>query len=236
MSKDSIKTIWHWIKQYPIIGIPYQKLFGKKKTEKLFKEKSEHVKKYGVSAVKYIEEALINLGVPFYIDFGSLLGVIRDRKFIEWDPDIDYAIVVDKQFEWNKLQGELGKYGFRKIKEWKQEGIITEQTFQIEKLTVDFFAHYIEGSSMEAFVYSRVKGHIYKNNEFGVYSVITPRVFDTTQVSIGEVSVSVPTNAEEYLASLYNTDWKIPNPNWVAFSGPAYHLLPGCVGIPTEYE
>ena len=233
---NNVKRIWYRIKQYPLIGVPYQKLIGNRKTEKLFQQKSRQVKAFGKDAVALIEKALPELGVLYYIDFGSLLGVIRDHQFIDWDPDIDYALVITEKFDWSKLQKVMNTVGFTKIKEWRLEGKITEQTYMINELTVDFFGHYRSDDKMTAYVYSRIKGHIYKDGEYGVYSVITPSVSETKMDNIEDIWVNVPVNAEQYLVSLYNDDWDIPNPKWVAFSGPAYHFIDGKVGSPTDFE
>ena len=41
--------------------------------------------------VEYLKEALDRNDVEFWLDYGTLLGAVRDGRFIPWDFDIDFA-------------------------------------------------------------------------------------------------------------------------------------------------
>ncbi len=69
-------------------------------------------------ALEYLEEVkevFDNNKIPFWLEFGTLLGAIRDKKIIPWDDDIDLGILaeyVDSKFIKKKLTNELEKKGF----------------------------------------------------------------------------------------------------------------------------
>ena len=45
-----------------------------------------------------------------------------------------------------------------------------------------------------------------------------------------DIDISVPVDAEKYLASIYREDWMIPNPNWISAEGPAWNELDNVIG------
>lgn len=46
-----------------------------------------------LEALKEFREALDSVDFPYFIDTGTLLGAVRDKKFIAWDNDIDFGSV-----------------------------------------------------------------------------------------------------------------------------------------------
>jgi len=48
--------------------------------------------KAAVEALKQIKEVFDEHGIEFWLNYGTLLGAIREKKFIGWDSDIDLAV------------------------------------------------------------------------------------------------------------------------------------------------
>jgi len=46
-----------------------------------------------VETLKEIKHILDDVGVKYWLDFGTLLGAVRDGKFIPWDTDIDLGML-----------------------------------------------------------------------------------------------------------------------------------------------
>lgn len=68
------------------------------------------------SSEKFSKECILNVtqlldssGVKWWIDHGTLLGIIRDGNFIEWDSDIDLGAICQDEYGINKLKKELEK-------------------------------------------------------------------------------------------------------------------------------
>ena len=53
--------------------------------------------------------------ISYWVCHGTLLGIIRDRKLISWDPDIDIA-VLQKSESRKKISKLFKKKGFKEIK------------------------------------------------------------------------------------------------------------------------
>ncbi len=55
------------------------------------------------------------LRINYWVCQGTLLGIIRDRSLIPWDPDIDFA-VIEKNFDEKLIEKAMKKKGFFKKK------------------------------------------------------------------------------------------------------------------------
>ena len=221
-----LKQIWHKIKAIPFIGDNYEKLVGQKKIERKMQHQQEEIQNNGVKYLNLVENTMNTSGGLYYAYAVTLLGIVRDKKLIKWDLDIDFAVVITEDFSWSDLQKVMAKSGFRKIREFVFEGLVTEQTYQVDKLTIDFFGQFYDGNKMIQYSYDKLDGVKYSSNsEYSVYLVTLPRVDKTKYIEADGVKVSVPYNAEEILASIYNDDWRIPNPNWKSNSGKCSTLL-----------
>ena len=67
--------------------------------EKEKKKAKFKYKKNRVESLKILEatiNALDSYGVKYYLDFGTLIGAMRDKGFIEWDDDMDISILDPK--------------------------------------------------------------------------------------------------------------------------------------------
>ena len=70
----------------------FKRIFGtKKKDEKKLDET-------GYRALKIVSDTLIRLGYKHHVDFGTLLGQIREGGFISHDLDIDFSVYEDCDF------------------------------------------------------------------------------------------------------------------------------------------
>lgn len=56
--------------------------------------------KNGIQVLKYIKEMLDDGCIEYWLDNGTLLGAVRDRRFIPWDSDIDLGV-------WRKDFGKI---------------------------------------------------------------------------------------------------------------------------------
>jgi len=70
-----------------------------------------------VENLKEIKRILDDAGVKYWLDFGTLLGAVRDGKFIPWDTDIDLSTMCTES---NKI--------IRKIPEIEQKGFKADIT------------------------------------------------------------------------------------------------------------
>ena len=212
-----VKDIWHKIKQIPVIGILYEKYIGSKRLENINQKKSEILQRYGVETIKVVETALSNYHEDFvyFADFGTLLGIVRNGNFIQWDDDLDYGFILDDKFSWDDFEKHMAQYDLRKIREFSLLGKITEQTYKRDGLTIDFFAKTYENNEFVAYLFFKKQAYWYKSkNDFHVQKRTHTPAKGTKQIPFLGTYVTIPANEEEYLERIYSSNWRIPNPHF----------------------
>lgn len=60
-----------------------------------------------VENLREIKEILDRFGVEYWLDWGTLLGAVRDGRIIEWDNDIDLGMMSDS---WEKIVSALPEF------------------------------------------------------------------------------------------------------------------------------
>lgn len=232
----SIKDVWHKIKEVPVIGNTYEKYIGAKKIERIERKWRKELASEGENYMKLVEETLKDSGALYYAYAGTLLGAIREGKFISWDFDIDYAVVITDEFSWTDLEKTMKAAGFRKSREFVYEGSVKEQSYAIGKLNIDFFGQFYEEDHMIQYSFEYREDCEYKEaDDRSVYLVTLPQVVKTKKMQLGNIEVSVPENSEDILATIYNEDWRVPNPNWKSNGGHTTVLLEGKYAKKIEY-
>ena len=120
-------------------------------------------------------------------------------------------------------------------RQFSHAGVITEQTYKSDKLTVDFFMHTEDDYNAYEYVYFRKKGFKYKSlYDYHVALLKMYKFPEIKKTDINGVELSVPREANKYLSSIYTKNWKIPDPDWVSEKGPAWNEIPGIIGL-VEY-
>lgn len=226
-----IKKIWYKIKEFGPIGDTYEKFIGAKKVVRLKKAQREELIRDGEKYIQIIENTLRETGALYYAYAGTLLGAIRDADFINWDLDIDYAVVITENFTWNDLEVQLNKVGFKKTRELVVNKSVKEQSYVCGRLNIDFFGQFYCEDKMIQYSFEYIPNYQYNNtDERSVYLVTLPKVKKTKAIMMKNISISVPVNSEEILTAIYNEDWRIPNPNWKSNSGNCSILLEDTIG------
>lgn len=218
------------IKHIPCVNYLYGKLIGNRKVLNIEKRKKEALKMEGEDIIREIFDVLSKSEARYFVDMGTLLGIVRNQGILSWDNDMDYGLIIDEKFNWDMLEELLNKKDIRKVRQFIYENKVVEQTYEKRGVFIDFFGHYIKDNGSIFYSFIREKDTIYDS----------PNIFETVRfdvcelnkiklVKYNDVTWSIPENAEEYLACLYGKNWKIPNPNWVSYSGPC------CKKIPNQY-
>ena len=61
----------------------------------------------GVQILRIVDAVATRNGIPYWLDFGTLLGAVRHQGFIPWDDDIDISMPRDAMNKFISLQKEL---------------------------------------------------------------------------------------------------------------------------------
>ena len=199
------------LKKVKFIYEPYKKA----KIAYIGKRKRKILRKNGVETIEMVETALAEYGVTYFADYGTLLGIIREHDFIQWDDDMDYGMIVDDDFDWDKFEQHMNRHGLKKIRQFSLTGKITEQTYSYKNstLAVDFFAKLYDNQRLVSYIYYRMQEYKYQSEmDFHVRKMMYTIVNATKEVRFKGTHVTVPDNAEQYLESAYSKKWRIPDP------------------------
>ncbi|WP_425045010.1 LicD family protein [Primorskyibacter sp. S87] len=146
-------------------------------------------------------KALNDAGYQVFLNSGTLLGVVRDGRFIEHDDDIDLALVLNASSaaeaaaEWNGLKDKLGVIGV-----FDTDGDTVRGIHKLKSpngCEIDLFPAWIEDD--QVFVYPHTSG------ELGSADVLPLKPCPVS----GE---PMPADPEKMLAQNYGPNWREPDP------------------------
>ncbi len=173
------------------------------------------VQNYGLEAMKIICEECRKRNISIWLDFGTLLGYYREKKFISFDIDLDFGIYAEDQEKFAEVRESLLKKGFLYTRRFEYDHQLVEESFSYNDLNIDV-VYYIKKEAVKnimsyLIVYAMdmnkkpidIQGYEEENN-------IT--VLEATQFM--GVDVMVPQNTEEYLKNYYGEDFMTPIPNF----------------------
>ena len=150
-----------------------------------------------------------------WLDFGTLLGIYRDKGLIKHDLDMDFGIVIDDYLDFQEKEKELLNKGFQKTRELYYNKELMEISYDYKGLNVDFIVYKKE----EGYVKSVVVGYLldalnrpckYESSKYEIK-------FDGLKdYDFEGIKVKIPLNTHEYLEYQYEKDFLIPNKfyNW----------------------
>lgn len=156
--------------------------------------------------------------VCYWIDFGTLLGAIRNHDFIAYDGDIDIAVL---HTEAEKLVPALKACeDFDVTHEYWVNGKIAQISCEYHSLNMDFCFYYPEAKepynyccylcSFEESISKNIK-----DNKYPV-SVIQSSIpyKGVKKYDFKGLIVNIPQNEVEYLVANYGENYMVPNKKW----------------------
>jgi phosphorylcholine metabolism protein LicD len=189
--------------------------------------------------LKEVTQMLDKHNIKYYLDFGTLLGAIRDGGFIPWDNDIDISLVDKKDYSkipdiLNELKNRY-KYKtkittFKKSQEKRIKGNKTiyhnkiefakESDYQIAKVKSYVLWKFGRANAkLDIFFKYEDKEYLYWLADGQINRVKKDFLDDglTTIDFYGE-QFCIPKNYDKYLCEIYG-DWQTPNKDWVENDG-----------------
>ena len=170
--------------------------------------------KYGMEILKNVEEVFSqNHDVIYHVDYGTLLGIVRENSFIKHDDDVDYSVYFGSITP-KELYAALIDRGFDFKRCFKYEGIVTEVAFLYNKVPVDFFFVFETPDGNYSQAYNDFRNDPEGCRAHYVQRISKPRLRGVKCVKFNGVKVHLPENAEEFLEYSYGMNWRTPVTNW----------------------
>lgn len=196
----------------------------KRRYENMMANRRRHLKESGVELLKLVKEEFENNDLTFWIDFGTLLGAVREKDFIAHDFDIDISMPqnVDKDLVTKLLTDK----GLVKKNDFLLDGEIVEQTYEYKGLMMDIFYCSIGKDKMEVFgFYPDGEPLIEKKNGYEAVKGWAGRKYVSTyngfeKIEFKGIEFNAPKNVHLYLEENYGKDYMTPKKDWDYVNSP----------------
>ena len=191
-----------------------KKYLGKTKRKFLEKRRAINLEKNGDKVLKKIFEISEKENLKVWLEFGTLLGIVRNGGFIKYDTDIDLGFINQNNIDLKRI---LEKYGIIRKFYWKVNGELSEERYTYLNVGIDIFRFYMNNDKLatKCFVNKLDKQHVL---EFS----FTP--FEKL-IIYNETGYLIPENYSTCIIEKYGEDWMIPNSNWKIDDSPACKYL-----------
>ena len=174
------------------------------------------LQRYGWEILERTDAALKNRDTGYFIDYGTLLGLVREKGFIRHDDDIDFSLPYGKLSPKDLLELML-KNGFTFMRSFVWQDRVTEITFLYKKIEVDFFYVFRENTGEKfSFIYDLFSadgnGHVARK----ITRIEKPDAMDVTAIEIHGMNVPIPRATAEFLVYNYGCNWDMPVKNFLS--------------------
>jgi len=175
-------------------------------------------------AISLLEDVVNHIEISdckYWLDGGTLLGAVRDKKLIPWDHDLDIGIKFESDSKLKFLISHLRKKYYIRALPFNNDANIwrlgkyriikvypRKYLFFHEKLCLDIFIFYhgfLESNNQEVYKYG-----VWNKNAYYDYKLLE----NLSSISFYGREYNAPGKTIEYLKAKYGNDWKIPKENW----------------------
>lgn len=194
-----------------------------------------NLSKHGFILLNDLKKIFDELNIIYFVDFGTLLGFVRDKGFMPHDLDLDIGVICTEK-EKIKLAILLKKAGYKLWRSYLKENIIgneevVEQSYKlynsinkkILKFDINFYENYKNYSKTWLFYMDPIQQ--YAPQYRSIVEMTYSRIEGIKYLDIEGNKIPIPKNSEQLLEEKYGTTWNIPDPKWVYWKSPAASKL-----------
>jgi len=177
--------------------------------------------KYLEKSLRLLERAttfLEKYNIPYWLEGGTLLGIIRENRLLPWDNDLDISI---RSEDFDRLRRILPKFYYRGMIAKVREHKIDDPPFQkgevrLIKVYATKYLFFKSPLVLDIFVKKKLDDQYYwvVGVKRRAKKAVPARFYDElTTVQFNNKTYSIPKLTDEYLTYRYG-DWRTPVKNW----------------------
>ncbi len=179
--------------------------------------------KYAETAKKMLWDVTSILekeNIPYILDYGTLLGIVREKRLLPWDTDLDISIDYDFVKAFKKIRWKIWLKGYRTRIRYYEKDVFgfKKGSVRIIKVQTRKFLFFRGYRLMDIFTKRKIDNqHFYTvyRTPYVLKSVPAKYYDNRTKIEFDSREYSVPEDYRGYLSYVYG-DWKTPVKEWDA--------------------
>ncbi|WP_158740069.1 LicD family protein [Defluviitalea raffinosedens] len=195
------------------------------KRQVITRKKRKLMQENGFEIISLIHKSFNEFRIMYFLDFGTLLGIIREKGFISHDLDIDIGVITDDRINNNFIRQILQSKGFKLKYEYIYKNEVVEDSFVYKNIKVDisYYKNDDQYSRCWLFYIDPNRGIDNKTNrdEMNVVELTYSKISETKIIKINGIEMQVPMKPEKLLEEKYGLEWTKPNKNWIYWKAPS---------------
>ena len=181
---------------------------------------SNHNSDFSVNGFKVFKLVIKNINENKDIvwpTFGTLLGLVRNKKLLDYDNDLDFGCFFDSESQ-TFLRKKLLGLGFKRVFSGYVNDICVLDKFMYKGMETDFY--YFFKNKHHTFSYDFIQDGLLTVNEcHSIGKKIIPyksiySKFHFKQIEIDGFKFNIPDPIKIHLADLYGDNYEIPDKDW----------------------
>ncbi len=190
----------------------------------------KRLQKHGADCLRRLHQVLTENNIQYFCNYGTLLGLVREKGFIPYDDDVDISISVNETKTPSEILKVLLSNGYRYLHGFLFEGMPREFTIiDSTGISIDVFfptkASLGKEYGYEPLWYPNVSYPSETANTMIRYLFISPE--EIVPCKVLGVEVMIPSNYEAILESEYGSKWDIPDSGFICSEDCANDILSG---------
>lgn len=172
--------------------------------------------------MRWVAEIFEYLGMSYFLEGGTLLGIRRENRILPWDNDVDFSVLSKEIEKLPQLRKALIKKGLRlKIRYYEKDEnpCFKKGDIRIFKIRKYRFFSLLKGRvAVDVFVkYHADNNYFWRVGENTLKSC--PKAFydENAKIKFKDFNYPTPTPIDNYLAHRYGKDWQVAKPDWDTF-------------------
>ncbi|WP_051251586.1 LicD family protein [Psychrilyobacter atlanticus] len=181
---------------------------------------NKNFKKNGEEILRKLYNAFDEVGLKCWLDYGTLLGYVREKDFISHDLDIDVSTLLSNKGE--ELQIALENQGFKKVADLEIDNgkYGAEETYRYKGVDFDIFFYREHEGKYLTHGFTRKDNLTWDETEKKLGGLIvrelTFSLFELEKINFKGVQCYIPSNAEQHLEEHYGSGYIKPDDNYEA--------------------
>ncbi len=207
----------------------------RKYKKQVTEQKKADFHRNSLQVLQRFDQALKSMGCKYWLEFGTLIGAIREKGFIKHDDDIDVGMFLKERP--NNMVALMKQYGFTRSRHIMiddgKDGF--EETYMCQNVSIDiFYFNPVEGKD-EVYCYDFITDPSRPAREFmeetgGFWARrITLPFNGLADYDFLGMKMPVPSNYDEHLRANYG-NYMEPDPTWNISKSRATRLMKDKIG------